>query len=93
MDAKKVLKKSSNIVSREIEGKVIFLPLSRSSKDISCIYTLNETAAAAWNIINGKISLGEIKDKLIAKFNVTEKTLEKELEQFAKDLKSIKAVI
>ena len=92
MNAKKILKKSSNMVAREIEGKIIFMPLSRSSKNINCIYTLNETAAAAWNIIDGKISLGEIKDKLMAKFNVKEKTLEKELDQFAKDLKSMGAI-
>ena len=92
MNAKKVLKKSSNMVAREIEGKVILMPISRSSKNANCIYTLNETAAAAWNIIDGKISLGRIKDRLMTKFNVKEKTLEKELDQFVKDLKSMEAI-
>ncbi|MFA5169026.1 MAG: PqqD family protein [Candidatus Omnitrophota bacterium] len=92
MDGKKVIKKSNEVVAREIEGKVILMPLYKSSKDLNCIYTLSETASHAWRLMDGKSTLGEIKAKMTQKFNVTEDKAEKELVEFVKDLKSIKAV-
>ena len=92
MDEKKVLKKSPQIVTREIEGEVILLPLYKSSKDLSYIYTLNETAAVAWGLIDGKKTLGQIKTKLMNEFKVSEGKLTKQLNTLMKDLRSIKAI-
>ena len=93
MDEKKVLKKSSQIVTREIEGDMILLPLYKSSKDLNYIYTLNETAAAAWELLDGKTSLGEIKKKLMGKYDISEEKLDKQLNELIKDLRAIKAVV
>ena len=93
MDLKKVFKKSKEITARDIEGQMIIMPLHRASNDINCIYTLNETAAAAWSLINGKNTLGRIKEELFLKFNVDKAVLEKDLKAFIKDLKSIKAIV
>ena len=92
MNFKKVFKKSKDVVSRNIEGQVIIMPLYKSSRDLNCIYTLNETAAAAWDLIDGKNDLNKIKEKLLSEFDVTEETLKKNMEVLIKDLKSIKAV-
>lgn len=93
MVLKKVFKKSKEIAERDIEGQVIIMPLHRASKDINCIYTLNETAAAAWKLIDGKHSLGQIKEALFFEFDVDDAVLKKELTNFIKDLTSIKAII
>ena len=93
MNQKKVLKKSDDVVTREIEGKVILMPLYKSSRDLNYIYTMNETASRAWVLMDGKVSLGYIKAKLIESFDVSEKKIEKELAEFIKDLKSIKAIV
>lgn len=92
MDEKKIIKKSDEVVSREIEGKVILMPLHKSSKDLNYIYTLNETASRAWNLLDGKSTLGDIKKTLLETYNVTEDKIKKELNDFVKDLKSIKAI-
>jgi len=91
-DEKKVFKKSGQIVTREIENEFILVPLYKSSKDLNCIYTLNETAAFAWRLIDGKRSLGQIKGQLMDKYEVSEAKLTKQLDELIKDLKSFKAI-
>jgi len=83
---------SKNVVARNLEGKLILMPLHKSSKDINYIYTLNETAALVWNKFNGKTCLGNLGHALSQTYNVTEAKLEKELIEFVKDLASFKAV-
>lgn len=93
MDEKKIIKKSDDVVTREIEGKVILMPLHKSSKDLNYIYTLNETASRAWNLFDGKTTLETVRDNLVEMHDVAGEKVEKELAEFVKDLKSIKAVI
>ena len=92
MNSNQILKKNKTMITRRLEGEAILVPLGKSSKDVDCIYSLNETAAEAWKAIDGKRNLGQIKKQLLKKFDVDEKKLEKELNTFIKDLKSIKAI-
>jgi len=92
MDSKKILKKTDKVVTRKIEDEVILLPLSKSSKDLNYIYTLNQTAADFWDRINGKKSIDKIKEELLSIYEVDDKTLTKQMNDLAKDLKSIEAI-
>ncbi|MGD0336671.1 MAG: PqqD family protein [Candidatus Omnitrophota bacterium] len=87
-----MFRKSDNVVTREIEGEVILMPLYSSSKDLNCLYTLNETAAYAWSLMDGKTALSDIKDRLMDRYEVNEAKLDKELGALIKDLRSIKAI-
>lgn len=93
MDENKIFKRSDQVVSREIEGEVVLLPLYKSSKDLNYIYTLNKTAATAWGLIDGKNNLADIKNKLTDEFNVEETKLTKQLNELIKDLTSIRAIV
>ena len=93
MDEKRVLKKSPQVVSRKIEGEVILIPLYKSSDDLSYIYTLNETAVSAWELIDGKKRLGRIKEELMKTYDISDEKLTKQLDELIKDLKSIKAIV
>ena len=92
MESRKVLKKNPDMVSREIEGETILLPIYKTSKDINCIYTLNKVGGAVWNLIDGKKTLGDIKEIILEKFDTTSEEVDKEIAKFLKDLKEIKAV-
>lgn len=87
-----VLKKNPNIVTRIIEDEVILMPLYKTSKEIDCIYTLNDVGARIWALIDKKKTLGEIKKILLKEFDATEKDIDKKLTEFLKDLVEIKAV-
>jgi hypothetical protein len=92
MDGKKVFKKGSEIVTREIGGKVILMPLSKSADRKTYLYTLNETAAAIWELIDGKRTVDQLKKNLMEKYEISEAKLDKEIEGLCTDLKSIKAI-
>lgn len=87
-----VLRKNSNMVTRVIDDETILLPIFRSSDELSCIYTLNESGSKIWEKINGKNTLSGIKKKLLQEFSVTTEELDKKLDGFLKELKEIKAI-
>ncbi|MFA7114690.1 MAG: PqqD family protein [Candidatus Omnitrophota bacterium] len=92
MSDKKVFKKTDKVVSREIENEVILLPLCKTSKDMNYIYTLNETAALVWDLIDGSRTFKDIKEKIMSEYEIEDAPLTKELNSLIEDLKSINAI-
>lgn len=87
-----ILKRSKNIVSRQIGAEMILLPICKDTSETNCIYTLNKAAGRVWGLIDGKRSLAAIKNTIAKEFSVTEKELDKLMAALLKDLKEIKAV-
>jgi hypothetical protein len=92
MQGKEILKKSKNIVSRQIGAETILLPICKDTKEMNCIYTLNKPAARVWELIDGKRSLARIKENILNEFDLRSGELEKLLAALLDDLKEIKAV-
>jgi len=88
-----VLRKNPDFVARVIEDETVLLPVYKSSDDINCIYSLNPSSSAVWELINGKRPLSSIKEELLKRFDSTAEEINKELSSLLKDLKKIKAVI
>jgi hypothetical protein len=60
---------SEDIVSREIEGEVIIVPLVAGIGDMEDeLYTLNETGQAAWKLLDGTRTLKEVAQELSQEF-------------------------
>jgi hypothetical protein len=93
MDLDIKLKKSEDIVVRDIDGQKLILPLYKSTKLSNCFYALNETAASFWDLVDGKTSLGKIRKSMIDRYDVSEEELDKQLPVLIKDLKSIKVIL
>ncbi len=93
LDDKKILKKNKNMVSRVIAGETILLPITRSSKEINAIYSLNRSAAHVWGLIDGKRSLADIKNDLMKEFDVTSSEVEKKIGKLVRELKDINALV
>jgi len=71
---------SEEIVSREIEGEVIIVPLTGGIGDMEDeLYTLSETGKAIWDRLDGKNSLQDIAEKLSSEF-------EAEIEEIEQDI-------
>ena len=92
MNESEVLKKNPDIVTRVIDNETILMPIYKTSDEINCIYTLNETASKVWNMLDGKRTLGKIKEKILEDFDSTEAEVNNEMKSFLKNLKEIKAV-
>jgi hypothetical protein len=88
----KVYKKSDAIVFRKIGDECILVPVRQGVGDLESIYTLNETAARIWELLDGTAKGVEIRDKIIGEFDVTREEAEKDLAHHLKELASIKAI-
>lgn len=89
----KVYKKSDSIVSRKIADEFILVPIRQNVGDLESIYTLNESAARIWELIDGEISVGEIREKIVDEFEVTPEEAEKDLMEHLQQLEGISAII
>ena len=88
----KVYKKSDSIVSRKIADEFILVPIRQNVGDLESISTLNEVAARIWELIDGKMKVREIKDKIVEEFEVTPQQAEKDLKEYLKQLVKIEAI-
>ncbi|MCM8800426.1 MAG: PqqD family protein [Candidatus Omnitrophica bacterium] len=88
----KIYIKSPEFIFRKISGEMILVPLKSKATDLPSIYTLNESGARIWELIDGRKSLAEIKDKLTEEFEVDTEQLEKDLVEFLNKLKQINAI-
>lgn len=93
MQKKAVLRKNKNMVTRVIDDETILLPIYKSSDEINCIYTMNKVASRVWQMIDGKKTLPEIKNKVLKEFDTTPQEVDKEMQKLMKDLKEIKAIV
>ena len=88
-----VFKKSDAIVFRKIGDECILVPIRQGVGDLESIYTLNETAARIWELLDGTAKGTQIRDKMIDEFDVTLEEAEEDLVRHLKELASIKAII
>ena len=80
------------MVSREIAGEMILVPIRNNVGDLNCVYTLNETASRAWSMMDGQHTVREIQDVIVAEFDVDEIEAGQDLIELIENLKSISAV-
>ncbi|MGD8985503.1 MAG: PqqD family protein [Desulfobacteraceae bacterium] len=89
----KVYKKSESIVSRRIGDEYILVPIRHDVGDLESIYTLNETGARIWELIDGKTQVSQIKERIVEEFEVEPEEAEKDLMEHLQQLEGIQAII
>lgn len=53
--------KNSNIVARKIVGEMVLVPISQKVGDLASIYTLNEVGACIWELVDGMVTVEQLK--------------------------------
>ena len=81
-----------NIVDRNIAGEVILVPIRNNVGDLESIYTLNETAARIWELLDGARTLGEVRDAMVAEYDVTASQAESDLLEVVAQLVEAEAI-
>jgi len=85
--------KDPQIVSREIAGESILVPIRPSVDELDSIYTLNETGAFIWALIDGQHTLEDIVNEIIAEFEIDREQAQQDLLELIQDLESVRAVV
>lgn len=70
-----VYERSSSLVTRELGGEKIIVPVRGRVGDLNSIYTLNPVANEIWEMLDGKRSLQDIIGKLGEQFDIDQETL------------------
>jgi hypothetical protein len=82
----KVYKKRDEIVSRNIVGETILVPVKGKLADMQKIFSLNPAAEFIWEEIDGRKDVKEIRDKIIKRFDVDASRADSDIREFIKDL-------
>ena len=84
--------KDPDMVSREIAGEVILVPIRSNVGDLESVYTLNETAALAWTLFDGSLTVNQIQDKIVTEYEVDEDEAQRDLIELIQQLEEIGAI-
>ncbi len=88
----KVYEKKQDMVWRQVGEETILVPVRREMADLDSVFTLNETAAFVWSLIDGKLPLADIRDRMVAEFEVEREQAGEDLERCIAKLQEIMAV-
>lgn len=86
-------RQSDAIISRNIAGEAVLVPLRRNAADLDHIYALNETAAVAWAALDGQTPLRDVLARILAEFEVEKPEAEADLLELVAQLESLGAVV
>ena len=81
-----------SIISRLIDDEVILVPIRQNVGDLESIYTLNETAARFWELLDGQRTLADICDLVVVEYEVDPEEAQSELVEFIEQLEEFDAV-
>lgn len=89
----RVYKKSDSIVFRRIGDEFILVPIRQDVGDLASIYTLNQTGARIWEMIDGELTVSEIKQRIVDEFEIEPDEAEKDLIEHLRQLEEAEAII
>lgn len=84
--------RNENFVFRRIEDETILVPIKDNVGDMGTIYSLNEIGALIWEHLDDGRNLADIKDKIVAEYEIAAREVEADLLEFVTDLAQIEAV-
>jgi hypothetical protein len=78
---------SEDIVVREIEGELIIVPLTANVADLeSALFTVNDTARAIWDRLDGKRTLHDIVRELGGSFEASPQEIAQDVAGFMSEV-------
>jgi hypothetical protein len=67
----KAFVKGDDLMTRNIAGETLIVPVRNRVGDLSSIYTLNEVGARVWQLLDGRTPLAEIVRAITGEYEVT----------------------
>ena len=67
---KSVLSHSPSVVTRKTGSEYVLVPIANNIADMNSVFTLNETGAFIWELIDGKRDVKEIITELTKEYDI-----------------------
>lgn len=87
-DLEGVYQRSDSLVTRDLAGEKIIVPIRGKVGDLSGIYTLNTVANDIWSLLDGKRTVAEIVRLLEQDYEVKSSTLISDVSRLIEELSS-----
>ena len=82
----KTYKRKENVVTREIAGETLIVPVHGKLADMQRIFALDPVAAFVWRHLDGKTDAARICSRVVERFDVGLETAEKDVLEFLDEL-------
>ena len=81
-----------SLVSRQIAGEIIIVPIKKRADDVDNIYSINDTGARIWELMDGTRSLDQIIRIIIEEYEVDGSKAVQDAVDFVTKLLTIEAL-
>ncbi len=85
-DLNKIVKKTGNVVTKEVGDECIIVPMSDNIADMESVFTLNDTGAFFWSLIDGSRTVDQIIDAVVEEYDVERETVVKDFSAFIDEM-------
>jgi len=86
MNLASIYQKKEDVIVRCIAGEILLIPVRSQLADMQKIFSLNTVAEFIWQQLDGKQSLKKIQEEVTANFEVTEKQVITDVQEYIKQL-------
>lgn len=84
----KSFSKGSDLVTRDIAGETIIVPIRDGVGDLNSIYTLNELGTRIWQLIDGRARVKEMVETITQEYEVPEEEATKDINEYLDTLEA-----
>ena len=82
-----IFRKREEIVCRDIAGETILVPIRGKLADMQQIFALNPVAEYIWRQMDGKRSVEDIRNCVMARFDVEQEQADSDIQEFIAELR------
>ena len=82
----KVFQRNKNVVSRKIAGELFLVPVAGNLADMERMFALTTVGEFIWDRMDGKKSLSQIRDEMLAAFDVEKEQADSDIQEFVAEL-------
>lgn len=85
-DLKSVLSHSPSIVTRKTGNEYVLVPITNNIADMNSVYTLNESGAFIWELIDGQKTVEDLINAMTEEYDVDTETAKTDVFSFIDDM-------
>jgi len=86
VNLKSVPLRSSSVVTRKTGRECVLVPVTNNIADMNSVYTLNETGAFLWELIDGENNIEDMIEALIREYDIDEETATADVFEFINEM-------
>ncbi len=86
IDLNSVVSHSPEIVTKKTGNEYVLVPLASNIADMNRLFTLNESGAFIWELIDGEKNVGEIVAKFTEEFDIESEAAAKDVLSFMENM-------